>query len=62
MNKCICGNKYFESTFDTLVTFKLENKTLTALEEEKLGSDGIYRCTKCDKEYQTKDFENIIIQ
>lgn len=61
MKQCTCGNKEFNTIFQTEVTFRLdeEGTLLKAIDENDLGGDGIYTCQKCDKEYQSGDFNDI---
>ena len=60
MKKCKCGSNSFNTIYSTRVILELKNGVLTAIEEEDLGDSGVYACSKCDKEYQRKDFEEII--
>lgn len=61
MKQCECGNKTFDSIFSSRVIFTLDdNGILTAIDEENIGGNSIFVCTKCDREYTTSNFKEII--
>lgn len=55
-----CKNKTFHTIFSTEVTFENKEGTLTAVDENNLGHDGIFICSNCEAEYKTSDFDDII--
>lgn len=59
IEQCECGNKTFSSIYSTEVTFTLDDKILVATDENPIGSNNIFICQKCDKEYTTSDFGEI---
>jgi hypothetical protein len=59
-DKCKCGSSQFEVIAETRVYFDLDDGTLTPTSEENLGYDGNYHCCECDKEYQARDFDEIL--
>lgn len=63
LTKCECGNNVFKTIGSTEIYLKLNKKgILTSFSKDDLGSDGIYECVECDKQYSPSEFEKIIIK
>ena len=60
IERCECGSKNFYVNASTCVYLELKGGTLTPTSEENLGYDGNYHCCECDKEYQARDFDEIL--